>query len=264
MQVLPSGGSTEYTWTLASAKFDTPVATGAGFWNNNGDAFYSSDGGFDGVIPNGPGSTATFGGGTINTVSAPTISVTVDCAYTLGSLTFSPTNGTAYTLAGDNVAGHGLTFDSGSGSGTTVTVVTASHVISANITLADSGGHTFNIAPASTLTITGAIGEIGESRAITLTGGGRLVLGSANSFSGGVTIGNGIVQTTANGALGGGAVTLAPSNGSSAGLYVGGSETIGSLSAASSSPAAAIVALAPGANLNVRQSTNTTGQGTLV
>lgn len=264
LQVLQSGGTTEITWTLGSAKFATPVTPGSGFWNYNGDAPYSSNSGFDGMIPNGPGSTATFGGGTINTISAPTISVTVEGAYTLGSLTFSPTNGTAYTLAGDNVAGHGLTFDSGSASGTIVSVAAASHVISANITLADSGGHTFNIAPTSTLTVTGAIGEIGGSRAITMTGGGRLVLGSANSFSGGVTIGSGIVQTTANGALGGRAVTLSPPTGSSAGLYVGGSETISSLSAASGSPTAAIIALAPGANLNVRQAINTTVQGTLV
>ena len=77
------------------------------------------------MIPNGPGSTATFGGGTINTINSPTVRVTIDGAYTVGSLAFAPTNGTSYTLAGDNVPGHGLTFDSGNGGSANITVASA-------------------------------------------------------------------------------------------------------------------------------------------
>ena len=41
------------------------------------------------------------------------------------------------------------------------------------------------------------IGESGGSRGLTLTGGGQLVLANSNSFSGGVTINGGFLQTTA-------------------------------------------------------------------
>jgi autotransporter-associated beta strand protein len=264
LQVLQSGSTTEPIWTLASAKFATPITTGSGVWNFNGDSTYSSNAGFDGVIPNGPGSMATFGGGTSNTVNSPTVRVTIDGAYTVGSLAFNPANGTSYTLSGDNLPGHGLTFDSGNGGGASITVASGNHAISANLIFADAGGQTVSVAPGNSLTLSGVIGESGGSRGLTLTGGGQLVLANSNSFSGGITINGGFLQTTASGALGGGPLALnAPPSGIAA-VNIGGHETISGLSATSGSTGMAIINLGSGAQLNVRQSSNTTVQGTLV
>jgi autotransporter-associated beta strand protein len=264
LQVLQSGSTTEPIWTLTSAKFATPMTTGAGAWNFNGDNAYSSNAGFDGVIPNGPGSTAQFGGGTINTVNAPAVRITVDGAYTVGSLLFAPTNGTSYTLAGDNVPGHGLTLDSGNGAGASITLDAGNHAIAANIVLADAGGHTLGVGQGSTLTISGAIGESGGSRSLTFTGGGWLVLASPNSFTGGITVNNGVLQTTASGALGSGPLALNAPPAGIAAISIGGNETISALSAIVAPTGAASINLASGARLNVRQSVNTTVQGTLV
>src|SRR5213076_2703904 len=115
MQVLQSGSTTEYEFTLASAKFNTIATNGTGAWNFNGDGNYGGNVGFDPIIPNGPGSVARFGDGTINTLNNPAIHVTVDGNYTLGSVVFNPTNGARYTLVGDNSLGHGLVLDSGTG-----------------------------------------------------------------------------------------------------------------------------------------------------
>ncbi len=114
-QILQSGSTTEEAWTLTTAKFATPVGVGTGNWNLNSDAGYSSQLGFDGVIPNGAGSMANFASGTINTINAPAIHVTIDGAYTVGSLNFSPPAGTSYILSGDNLPDHGLTLDNGGG-----------------------------------------------------------------------------------------------------------------------------------------------------
>ena len=92
-QVLQSGSTTEYAFGLASAQFNTVATSGTGSWNFNGDSNYGGNFGFDPIIPNGPGSVAQFGDGTTNTLTNPTIHVTVDGNYTLGKLIFNPTKG---------------------------------------------------------------------------------------------------------------------------------------------------------------------------
>ena len=66
--------------------------------------------------------------------------------------------------------------------------------------LADGGGHTFNIAQGSQLTISGSISEILGRQSLTFTGGGTLLLGNANQYSGGTTVAAGTLQTAADGA----------------------------------------------------------------
>jgi autotransporter-associated beta strand protein len=264
LQVLQSGSTTEPIWTLASAKFATPITTGSGAWNLNADSVYSSNAGFDGVIPNGPGSTATFGGGTINTINSPTVRVTVDGAYTVGSLAFAPTSGTSYTLASDGVAGHGLTLNSGNSGGASVTVSTGNHAISANLVLADPGGHTFNIASGSLLAVSGTVSESGGSQSLTLTGGGSLTLASANSYSGGTMINGGTLETTGSGALGSGPLALNAAAGTNSVVVLSGREAVSGLSGTAAPSGAAIVNIFPGAALIVHQSANSTFPGTLV
>jgi autotransporter-associated beta strand protein len=264
LQVLQSGSSTEYAFTLTSSKFNTISTTGFGSWNLSGDGSYGGNLGFDPIVPNGAGSTAYFGGGTTNTVTTPTVSVTVDAAYTVGSLVFNPTNGTSYTLASDGVIGHGLTLDSGNGGGASVTVSTGNHAISANLVLADPGGHTFNIASGSALTVSGVVSESGGSRSLNLTGGGTLTFANANSYSGGTMVNGGTLQTFASGALGSGPLTLNAAAGATSALVLGGSETVSGLSGTVAPTGAAIVNIAAGAALTVNQPTNTTFQGTLI
>ena len=199
-QVLQSGSTTEYAFGLASAQFNTVATSGTGSWNFNGDSNYGGNFGFDPIIPNGPGSVAQFGDGTTNTLTNPTIHVTVDGNYTLGSLIFNPTKGAGYALVSDNSPGSGLTLDGGAGQGANITVTSGSHSIATNLTIADAGGLMVSIGQSSSLAISAPISESGGSRAVTITGGGTLSLGSANSYSGGTTVNGATLQTSTSGA----------------------------------------------------------------
>ena len=63
------------------------------------------------IAPSGPNVTVTFGNGVLNTVNAPSVTVTVDSAVVAGYLVFNNTNGTGYILGNDGVAGHGITLN---------------------------------------------------------------------------------------------------------------------------------------------------------
>ena len=91
-----------------------------------------------------------------------------------------------------------------------------------------SGATTFNVEGANTLNLAGAVsGASGLSK----IGGGTLLLGASNSFTGGVTVTAGAVQLGAAGALNGNAVTL----NSSPGLIFGSGVTSVSLAGLSGS-----------------------------
>ena len=177
-------------------------------WNFNGDGALSEAAKWDPqTVPNGVGLSAVFGDGTSVAVNAASATITIDGAYTLGSILLTNTNGTQFTLAADGVAGHGITLDNG-GLGAAVNATAGSHTISAPLTLADSGGTSFYVAPGSTLTVSGAIGESGGSRSLNKAGEGTLLLSGANSFSGGTTVSNGALVLNAAGS----AAVLAPSS----------------------------------------------------
>ena len=61
---------------------------------------------------------------------------------------------------------------------------------------------------ANVLTITSIISQDATPRSITKTGAGRLILGGASTFSGGVTVTAGFLEATANGALGTGPAVI--------------------------------------------------------
>ena len=61
---------------------------------------------------------------------------------------------------------------------------------------------------ANALTINSAISETGGAQGINKTGAGRLILGGANTYTGGTTVTAGILEATANGALGTGATVV--------------------------------------------------------
>jgi autotransporter-associated beta strand protein len=159
-----------------------------------------------GQIPSGRGITATFGP---VSGAGPIVNVTVNKAFTAGSLVLDNSS-VSYTLAGDGITGHALTLDNGASAAASITVSSGSHAISTPMSIAngltvalssDSAANT----PA--LTISGPVSGTGGLRKAGL---GTLVLGAANSYTGGTEVESGTLRTTARGALGstaGGATT---------------------------------------------------------
>ncbi len=145
-------------------------------WNYNGDGNYSDVAKWYQTVPNGMGFTVAFGDGVTTAISAPTVSVTIDRATFAGTLEFDSTT-TSYTLASDSVAGHGLLLNN-NGIGAEVQVLSGNHTISADLTLADSGGTTFSIAQGSSLTLSGAVTATGSNPMVTLNGPGLVQINS--------------------------------------------------------------------------------------
>ncbi len=145
-------------------------------WNYNGDGNYSDVAKWYQTVPNGMGFTAAFGDGVTTAINAPAMSVTIDRATFAGTLEFDSTT-TSYTLASDAVAGHGLVLNN-NGIGAEVKVLGGNHTISADLTLADSGGTTFSIAQGSSLTLSGAVTATGSSPIVALNGPGTLQVNS--------------------------------------------------------------------------------------
>jgi autotransporter-associated beta strand protein len=130
-------------------------------------------------------------------------------ADTVGSLTFSNTNGTQYILGNDGNASHGLTLDN-NGTGAIVTVsANTSQSIFSNLILADNA--TFNVSGTSSLLISvGSIGESGSSHGLTKIGTGTLTIDTPNGYTGGTTVNAGVLATTSTGTLGNGALIVSP------------------------------------------------------
>jgi fibronectin-binding autotransporter adhesin len=104
-------------------------------------------------------------------------------------------NGGTLQVANDTNLGAtagGLSFDGG-------TLATTDTFTSARMTTLNAGGGTFDVAPTTTLTLSGAIGGTG---ALTKADAGTLVLTGTNSYSGGTTIGGGTLQLGNGGTLG--------------------------------------------------------------
>ena len=137
------------------------------------------------TVPNSVGAQANFFG-VINQART----VTVDGAYTVGSLSFN--NANAYTIASDGVAGHGLTLNNG---GTAqISVAAGSHTVSAPLALVDN----LNLSAASgtALTISSAISENVSGRTLTSNGAGSITLSgaNANTYSGLTTVNAGTLN----------------------------------------------------------------------
>jgi autotransporter-associated beta strand protein len=175
-------------------------------WNFNGGGNYSDMTKWDPqAAPSGVGVSAVFGDGTTATVIAPTATVTIDGAYTVGSLLFINSSNTQFTLATDGVAGHGVTLNNG-GIGAAVNVTSGNHFIAAPLTLADSGGTTFYVASGSVLSVSSGIAESGGSQSLNKSGEGALVLTGSSSYTGGTTVSNGSLVLRPSGS----AASLAP------------------------------------------------------
>jgi autotransporter-associated beta strand protein len=237
-----------------------PVGSAA--WNFNGTGNYSDVSKWDlNQIPNGAGLAATFGNGSSNSVNTPSATVTVDGAYTVGTLTLNNTNGTSYILGSDGVAGHVLTLDN-NGSGANVNVTAGNQAIFSGLTLADAT--TFNIASGSSLLLSiGNVGESGGSQSLIKIGGGTLTIDVPSGYTGTTTIAAGTLQTTATGTIGMGPLFVNTAGGVNSLLSLNNDQTVSSLGGTVAGGGTARVAVVSGTTLTVAQSGNTTFAGTL-
>jgi autotransporter-associated beta strand protein len=110
---------------------------------------------------------------------------------TLAGITFNSAT-TSYTIAQGSSGS--LTLQGANAA--TISVLAGNHTISAPVHLASST--TVSAAPATMLTMNG---PIDGSAGLTMNGGGKLVLGGANTFSGGLVVQSGTVVVSAAGGL---------------------------------------------------------------
>ena len=104
-------------------------------------------------------------------------------------------NGGAVQVSADNNLGAAtgpLSFNGGA-------LATTASFTSGRSTTINSGGGTFDVAPSTTLTMSGAIGGAG---ALSKSNAGTLVLTATNTYAGGTTIGAGTLQLGNGGASG--------------------------------------------------------------
>lgn len=230
------------------------TAVGAAFWNVDASGLWSIGSNWVGNnAPNAVGAAAGFGGGSGTAITAPR-TITVDGAYTVGSLSFNNVT-QAYTLAAG--AGANLTLDNGP-SMSLVTVLAGSHSIQSPVTLTARGA-SFNVTGAGdALTLSGAIG--GSGTGLVKNGNGTLVLANpANNYTGDTAIALGTLKLAAaevipHGAGKGGVVI-----GTGGTLDLGGfHETVNRLSGTG-----AVVSTAPAGKLTVGDATDSHFNGSI-
>ena len=266
---LPTGNF-QYSLAIANNQVDLMVQSGAlsAAWNFQGDGAYSETTKWlPAQIPSGVGLAVTFAGGSPSapidstTVTSGTIAVAVDGAYTAGSLLFDNST-VSYTLTSDSVSGHGITLDNagavnGSFTGAVVAVNSGSHMIAANLTLADSAGTTFNLAGGTSLAVSGVVAGSGANQSLTLTGGGTLTLGNTNSYNGGNTVNAGTLRTAANGALGTGPLAVNSAGTATPLVDVASNESVGGLTGSVSGTGSATVRVEAGKSLTLAPASGT-------
>lgn len=179
-----AAGAFTYAFSVLANEVDLIVSAGgaSGVWNANSSSTYGNATNWDPQsVPSSAGVTATFGNGTLTTVNAPSLTVTVDGAETVGTLLFNNTNGTDYTLGSDGNGSHGITLNN-NGSGAAVTVNASggtgvrTTTIATNLTLSENT--TVNVATNNTLQVTGKL-TVAAGKTMSKSGAGTEVVTSA-------------------------------------------------------------------------------------
>ena len=142
-------------------------------WNINGNGNSSLSSNWIGGVPGiaGGGTDAGF----LGAISVAR-TITVNGSYTLATMTFANPN--AYTLAADNVTGHGITINGGTLNGLIAVTLGTAHAI--NAPLGFTSNATINTNPATGLSLGGAL-TISAGEIISKTGGGTLTLNSTTN-----------------------------------------------------------------------------------
>ena len=144
------------------------------------------------TVPTSGTAAATFAG----TLGTP-IRVTLDGNQSAGPLVFDVSGTNGFTLS-QGSGGGALTL--GTSAGASITVVSGRHSISAPIVLA--GSLAVSTSAGGFLDLSGNVSQAtGVSAALTLSGGGELILSGTNSYSGGTTVDSGTLYVTNSSAL---------------------------------------------------------------
>jgi autotransporter-associated beta strand protein len=169
-----------FTYSLSNNQTNTSidliVSTSSVQWGNDANGNWGSTTNWtNSIAPNSVGAPANF----LGIINSPR-TVTVNGAYTAGTLTFNNTN--SYTIATDGVTGHGITLSNNGLAD--INVIAGSHAISAPLTLTDN--LQISAASGTALTISGAITENTVGRGLLLTSPGTITLSgtTANTFTG--------------------------------------------------------------------------------
>ena len=183
----PGGG---FTYSLSNNQTNTSidliVSATNDQWSNDANGNWGVNSNWtSGTFPNSVSAQANFLG-LINQART----VTVNGAYTIGTITFNNTN--SYTVATDAIAGHGLTLSNNGLA--SIGVLAGNHTISAPLSLTDNLAIT--AAATTALTISGTITENSAGRTITLDGAGTVTLSgtSANTYTGLTTVSAGTLD----------------------------------------------------------------------
>jgi autotransporter-associated beta strand protein/probable HAF family extracellular repeat protein len=164
-------------------------------WAVDADGNWSASQNWSGSIPSGIGSRATFGN-----VATATRTVTLNTGVVMGTLNFDvPDVNNGYRIAGPGT----LTMQV-SGGTAAIDVISGRHTISTPIVLASDIN--FWVSNASdSLTLQSSIDETGGPRSLSKSGGGTLVLGSVNTYTGATNFNGGFIEAASLGNLGNGA-----------------------------------------------------------
>jgi len=174
----PRAQAASLTWDPVAG--DGPQITeGAGLWSDGAGNWNLA--GADVLWSNANPDNAIFGGGTAGTAGA----VTLGSAITVGSVTFNQPFLGSYSVA---TGVSTLTINSGIIANDSATITGSGSVIL-------GGNNTWNVATAKVLAIGSNVGELAPS-SLTKTGAGTLALSGALSFTGGITVDDGILTSS--------------------------------------------------------------------
>ena len=175
------------------ANYGVVVVATSYHWASASSGNWSSSANWTFAVPNGIGAAAV-----INVPTTSQLTVTLDEPFTLGSLLLgnAASSSVGYTISGSG--SNTLTLNN-SGSGATIAVVNGSHQINAPVILSDnllvtsSGANSWTLSFGSANSIT----DNGGGFSLTMSGsGGMLVLGGANSYTGGTNVSAGTLVAT--------------------------------------------------------------------
>jgi autotransporter-associated beta strand protein len=203
-----------------------------GQWATNGGGVWSGTANWTGGnVPGTPQDTAVFG----TVLTSGTAAVTLDSSRSLASLGFSATGANSYVISPSN--GSTLTLANTAGSAT-ISNSGGNNTIAAPITMGNNLSITASTG--SVLTIASTIAESSSGTSLSFGGGGELILGGTNTYTGGTIVNGGTVSVTAASALPSAGVLVA---GRSGRVVLGNSLGAAAL-VASSSPASDVISLA--------------------
>ncbi len=183
---------------VSSGSLDLTVGSAAvvnGAWNASGSGSWSTAGDWlGGNVPGYVGDTATFGTG----IGSTAATVTLDGARGLSGLTLSTTGGGSYTLSrtgGDTASTLML---ANAGSTVPLSVTSGSQTVAVPVALFDNVS--VSVSSGASLTVSGAVGDGGAGKSLTVSGAGTLILAGDNSYTGSTTVTGGTLEIGAGGA----------------------------------------------------------------